>query len=224
MTKKIDKIKELIRWELRKNNKMYEWNLHLMIVKKHADKLADVQSLKASQEKEVGSGQLPANDAFHPELSPDREVLELAVWLHDIGKIRYGDVNHHISGAEDAEVILRDHNYPEETIAKVKECILTHRMEARDKIPETTEAKILASADAMYIFDVIPALFWEACHELGLGVKEACDWVAEEIERNWSRKILLPEGKDMVRDKYLAFRTVVETTRESLNGEKNVRL
>ncbi len=199
MTAKIDKIKELVRWELRKANKMYEWNLHLMVVKKYADRLAEIHN-------------------------PDREVLELAVWLHDIGKIRYGDVNHHLSGVQDAEVILRDHNYPEDVIGKVKECILTHRVESKDRFPESMEARILASADAMYTFEIVPALFWEACHEMGLGVKEACDWVAEEIERSWSRKIVLPEGKEMVRDKYEAFRKIVETTRESLNGEKNVRL
>jgi uncharacterized protein len=199
MTAKLDKIKELVRWELRKANKMYEWNLHLMIAKKYADKLAEVHNA-------------------------DREVLELAVWLQDIGKIRYGDVNHHISGAQDAEVILRDHNYSQDVIDKVKECILSHRMEAKDSQPESIEAKILASADAMYTLDIIPALFWEACHEMGLGVKEACDWVAEEVERNWNKKIMLPEGRDMVKDKYQAFKIIVETTRESLNGEKNVRL
>ncbi len=199
MTNKMDKIKELVRWELRKNNKMYEWNLHLMVVKGYADRLAQAHNA-------------------------DPEVLELAVWLHDIGSIRYGDVNHHLSGSQDAEIILKDHNYPEDVINRVKECILTHRGESKDKQPESVEAKILATADAMYMMDMVPALFWEACHEMGLGVKEACDWVAEEIERSWNRKILLPEGKDMVRDKYEAFRKIVEVTRESLNGEKNVRL
>ncbi|MEM7816045.1 MAG: HD domain-containing protein [Candidatus Aenigmatarchaeota archaeon] len=199
MTSKIDKIKELVRWELRKANKMYEWNLHLMIVKKYADRLAEIYN-------------------------PDMEVLELAVWLHDIGRIRYGDINHHLSGAQDAEVILRDHNYPDDVVKKVVDCILSHRAESKDRQPESIEAKILATADAMYTLDIIPALFWEACHEMGLGVKEACDWVAEEIERAWSKKILLPEGKDMVKDKYEAFHKIIQTTRESLNGEKNVRL
>jgi len=211
MDRKMEKIKELIRWELRKNNRMYEWNLHLMIVKKYADRLAEMLSLKASA------------DAFPPEHSPDLEILELAVWLHDIGRIRYGDINHHISGAQDAEIILRDHNYSQETIDKVKECILTHRCDARDRSPETLEARILASADAMYTLDVIPIFFWEASHEMGLGVKESCDWVSEEIDRSW-KKILFPEGKDMVKDKYDAFRMIVQTTCESLNGEKNVRL
>jgi predicted metal-dependent HD superfamily phosphohydrolase len=198
MDRKMEKIKELMRWELRKNNRMYEWNLHLMIVKKYADRLAEITS-------------------------PNREVLELAVWLHDIGRIRYGEINHHISGAQDAEVILRDHNYSQEIIDKVKECILTHRCEAKDRLPESLEAKILASADAMYTLDVIPVFFWEASHEMGLGVKESCDWVAEEIERSW-KKILIPEGKDIVKDKYDAFKVIVETTCTSLNGEKNVRL
>ncbi|MCX6814975.1 MAG: HD domain-containing protein [Candidatus Aenigmarchaeota archaeon] len=199
MNRKMEKIKELLRWELRKNNRMYEWNLHLIIVKKYADRLAEIYNA-------------------------DKEIVELSVWLHDIGKIRYGEINHHISGAQDAEVILRDHNYPQDVIDKVKECILTHRCEAKDKQPEGIEAKILATANAMSKMDVIPVFFWEACHEMGLGIRESCDWVAEEIERNWSRKIILPEGKDMVRDKYDAFKVIVETTRESLNGEKNVRL
>ena len=199
MSNKMEKIKELLRWELRKNNRMYEWNLHLIIVKKYADSLAEIYNA-------------------------DREVVELSVWLHDIGKIRYGDINHHISGAQDAEVILRDHNYSQDVIDRVKECILAHKCEAKDRMPESIEAKILATANAMSKMEVIPVFFWEACHEMGLGIRESCDWVAEEIERNWSRKIILPEGKDMVRSKYDAFKVIVETTRESLNGEKNVRL
>ncbi len=199
MDRKMEKIKELLRWELRKNNRMYEWNLHLMIVKKYADRLVEIYNA-------------------------DREIVELSVWLHDIGKIRYGDINHHISGAQDAEVILRDHNYTEDVIERVKECILSHRCEGKDRMPESIEAKILATANAMSKLEVIPVFFWEASHEMGLGVRESCDWVAEEIERNWNKKILLPEGKDMVRDKYEAFRAIVGTTRESLNGEKNVRL
>jgi uncharacterized protein len=199
MDRKMEKIKELLRWELRKNNRMYEWNLHLIIVKKYADRLAEIYNA-------------------------DREIVELAVWLHDIGKIRYGEINHHISGAQDVEVILRDHNYSQDVIDKVKECILSHRCETKDRMPESTEAKILATANAMSKMEVIPVFFWEACHEMGLGIRESCDWVAEEIERNWSRKIILPEGKDMVRSKYDAFKVIVETTRESLNGEKNVRL
>ena len=199
MDRKMEKIKELLRWELRKNNRMYEWNLHLIIVKKYADSLAEIYNA-------------------------DREIIELSVWLHDIGKIRYGEINHHISGAQDAEIILRDHNYSQDVIDKVKECILSHRCEAKDRMPESIEAKILATANAMSKMEVIPVFFWEACHEMGLGIRESCDWVAEEIERNWNKKILLPEGKEMVRDKYDAFRAIVGTTRESLNGEKNVRL
>jgi len=199
MDRKMEKIKELLRWELRKNNRMYEWNLHLIIVKKYAESLAEIYNA-------------------------DREIVELSVWLHDIGKIRYGEINHHISGAQDAEVILRDHNYSQDVIDRVKECILSHRCEAKDRMPESIEAKILTTANAMSKMEVIPVFFWEACHEMGLGIRESCDWVAEEIERNWSHKIILPEGKDMVRDKYEAFKKIVETTRESLNGEKNVRL
>ena len=199
MDRKMEKIKELLRWELRKNNRMYEWNLHLIIVKKYGDSLAEIYNA-------------------------DREVVELSVWLHDIGKIRYGDINHHISGAQDAEVILRDHNYSQDVIDKVKECILSHKCDTKDRMPESIEAKILATANAMSKMEVIPVFFWEACHEMGLGIRESCDWVAEEIERNWSRKIILPEGKDMVRSRYDAFKVIVETTRESLNGEKNVRL
>lgn len=199
MDRKIEKIKELLRWDLRKNNKMYEWNLHLMIVKKYADRLAEVYK-------------------------PNKEILELSVWLHDIGKIRYGDVNHHISGAQDAEVILRDHNYPQDVIDRVSECILSHRCEAKDRMPESIEAKILATANAMSKIEVIPVFFWEACHEMGLGIRESCDWVTQQIEREWSRNILLPEGRDMIKDKHDAFKAIVETTRESLNGEKNVRL
>ena len=57
----------------------------------------------------------------------DKEVLELAAWLHDIGSIMKGRENHHITGAEIAGVKLKEWNYAHEKLEKVKKCILSHR-------------------------------------------------------------------------------------------------
>jgi len=57
------------------------------------------------------------------ELGADKEIISIAGWLHDIGSIVEGRDNHHISGARIAEEKLRELNYPEEKIKKVKKWI-----------------------------------------------------------------------------------------------------
>ncbi len=58
----------------------------------------------------------------------DREVVALSSYLHDISAIEdYSLVSqHHILGSQRAEQILKVQGYPEDRIAAVRQCILTH--------------------------------------------------------------------------------------------------
>jgi len=87
----------------------------------------------------------------------DKEVVEIAAWLHDIGSIKGYYENHHIVSAKIAEQLLKNLNYPRNKIEQVKHCILAHRARFPMK-KETKEAQILADADAMSHFDDIPGL------------------------------------------------------------------
>jgi uncharacterized protein len=66
------------------------------------------------------------------EKDVDLDVLKPAVLLHDIAKIKEdldksGKTDHALLGAEIAGEILKQRQYPRETIIKVQHCIQTHR-------------------------------------------------------------------------------------------------
>lgn len=59
------------------------------------------------------------------KLGADKEIVEIAAWLHDYAAVAGMDFEeHHIHGAAEAEKILLSLDYPREKIEKVKECIL----------------------------------------------------------------------------------------------------
>ena len=84
----------------------------------------------------------------------DREIVEIAAWLHDIGSIMGQYENHHVVSAEVAGDLLARFGYSKDKIEEVKHCILTHRG-SLGLGKETKEARILADADAMSHFDCI---------------------------------------------------------------------
>ncbi|ARC86726.1 hypothetical protein U732_2723 [Clostridium argentinense CDC 2741] len=87
------------------------------------------------------------------EENVDLEVLIPAVLLHDIARVKEskdksGEIDHAILGSEMAEDILRNLEYEEDKIEKIKHCIITHRFRT-DNRPRTIEAKILFDADKL---------------------------------------------------------------------------
>src|SRR3989338_3285151 len=127
----IEEVKKFVEAESLKNDRGYhkEWMIHLKSVSANALELAN-------------------------KLNADKEVVFLASWLHDIGKIMYEKEDHHITGTEIAERKLRELNYPEDKIRSVKHCILSHRGSKNIK-RETVEAQIVADADAMAHFELV---------------------------------------------------------------------
>lgn len=79
----------------------------------------------------------------------DIEVVEAAVFLHDIGREKEDDgeiENHAEWGAEKAGEILKEEGYGEKFIKEVQHCIRSHRY-SKDPEPDTLEAQILSDAD-----------------------------------------------------------------------------
>jgi hypothetical protein len=135
-------------------------------------------------------------------------LLEIAAWLHDIGRLpKIGkklqkENGHHVLGALKAEKILRGLGYPEDKIIKVKNIILAHRGRNSEYVPKTIEEKIVANADAMSHFEVLPLLvYWRSIR--GFAFDEIMEWIEGKMDRGWKVKITLPEAKKMVRKKYL---------------------
>lgn len=142
----------------------------------------------------------------------DSEVVELACWLHDIARAKGlepgQDNDHHISGAKMTEKILIDLKYPKDKIKKVVGCILAHRGGKNDYIPKTIEEKIVANADAMAHFDTFLNLFSEFVtpenFEKGLSLIKA------KLERDWNKKLTLPEAKSLVKEEYDAIKLLFD--------------
>jgi uncharacterized protein len=133
------------------------------------------------------------------ELNADKEIVEIAGWLHDIGSLVHGRKDHHITSAKIAEEKLKELNYPEDRIKRVKQCILNHRG-SQKKQRNSIEEKIIAEADAMSNFDNLPGIFKAAFIYENKTQDEAKISVREKLERKWqqlhfenSKKIIKPK-------------------------------
>ncbi|MCX6774083.1 MAG: HD domain-containing protein [Candidatus Micrarchaeota archaeon] len=134
-------------------------------------------------------------------LKADAEIVEIAAWLHDITAMAGNPDNHHITGSNEAERILRWLGYPEKRIIKVKHCIHAHSGSKSVK-RETLEAECVASADAMAHLENVPFLFYVAFEVKKLDIAEGRAWVKDHLERSWNK--LMPKAKKMAKEKYNA--------------------
>ena len=116
------------------------------------------------------------------KLDADKEVVEIAAWIHDIEKLEGKREKHHIIGAKRAEEILTNLNYSKETIEKVKHCILTHSSD-KNYPPKTIEAKIVASADALSHFDNFIALAY-SCAVRGENIEKTKQILSKKYENS----------------------------------------
>ena len=151
-------------------------------------------------------------------LGAERDVVETAAWLHDIGTGRSGerkryepDNDHHITGAREARKILGKLGCDKDFIRKVEHCILTHRGRKGPE-PETPEARIVACADAMAHFDTFPDLLQFFLKKNTL--EDSVNMLIEKATRDWDTKITLPEARDIMREKYEAVMLILESMKE----------
>ncbi len=178
---------EKVRKEVKSEEHIDIWNYHIVIVIKYAKQLADIFKI-------------------------DKELVELAALLHDIGTIKVGRENHEITGQKEAKKILEKLNYDKKIVDEVIHCIATHRGDLNNP-PKTMIAKIVANADAMAHFDVIPRFFyWKT--KAGENFKDIIQYVEDKVERDWNNKITLPEARDIVREKYKAIKLILEANKK----------
>lgn len=167
----------------RKNFSSEDWRFHVLKVKNNALQLA--KFYKAN-----------------------REVVELAALLHDVARARskHDEKNHHLIGAKYAKNLLNKLNYSQQTVDAVVHCIQAHR--GSKGIPALTmEAKILANADAMSHFDIMPLFFyWRSEIDSFTGI---ISWLEEKLKRDWEKKLTLPKAKKLVAKKYKAIQILL---------------
>lgn len=77
----------------------------------------------------------------------NKEIVLLAVWLHDLGHYPINvEIDHAIRGEERAGKFLEKENYSKEETDKVLHCVRAHR--CKDVMPQSLEAKIMAFSDS----------------------------------------------------------------------------
>lgn len=164
-----------------------DWKYHIVVVVKYAKKLAEKYKV-------------------------NKEIVELAALLHDIGRVDIKhDEDHHIVGVPEAERILRRFKYPEKVIKEVKHCVESHRT-SKGPRPKTMVAKIIANADAMAHFDILPVFFhWR--HKR-YKFEDNLKFVENKIEKDWQKKLTLPGTKKMVEKKYKAIKLILNSLKE----------
>ena len=131
----------------------------------------------------------------------DREVLELAALLHDISMtdMALDRSRHNEYGAEIAEQLLRENNYPEEKTQLVKRCILNHS-KRRQQYRSTEEEQILVDADGLSHFDVVKTLYSLPSKVMGLSEEDSVRFVQDKLTGDYNE--LSDNLKYLVKDKY----------------------
>jgi len=184
MASNVEKIKQQIKKECAKSKTVPDW-----FFKRH---LSGVETFALKLLKRLPNA--------------NREVVLLAVWLHDLQRIRGLKGNHAKAGAAEAKKVLREYGYDQSVIKAVKSVILSHSCNSKT-MPKTVEEKILASADAMshYIND-----FYLGIAVLGQwDIEEYKKWTLEKLERDFNKKIHFDFARDMIRDRHETIRKFI---------------
>ena len=136
-------------------------------------------------------------------LGADAEIVELAALLHDYAGIKnvQREPEHHLHGTAEARRLLRALSYPPERTERVAVCIVTHRASQR-LVPETLEARCLASADAVTHIAQVPSLLHLAYVRKGLSVDAGAAWVVAKLGRSYQK--LCPEARELIETRYRA--------------------
>jgi len=131
----------------------------------------------------------------------DKEVLELSALLHDISMtdITLDRSRHNEFGADIAEQLLRENDYPEDKVQLVKKCILNHS-KRRSEYRTTEEEQILVDADGLSHFDAINRLYSLPNIVMGLSEEDSVRFVQDKLTGDYNE--LSDDLKYLVKDKY----------------------
>jgi HD superfamily phosphodiesterase len=178
MEENIKKFKEIaIKNFSNKNFVYHEWfvKYHLEIVERIAMELCDIYK------------------------EADRDVVQTLVWFHDFGKAIDELKEKEITNKEGIRTLL-DCGFSQEFIDKV--IYYWELMEKKNEVDLHTapiETKIISSADgAAHFVGVFYATYFGDGDDFATTQKE----LANKMEKDWGRKIVLPEVKKSFNDRY----------------------
>ena len=106
---------------------------------------------------------------------------------------------HNEYGAEIAEQLLRENNYPEDKTQLVKRCILNHS-KRRQQYRSTEEEQILVDADGLSHFDTVKTLYSLPSKVMGLSEEDSVRFVQDKMTGDYNE--LSDDLKYLVKEKY----------------------
>jgi len=135
----------------------------------------------------------------------DKEVILLAVWLHDIGHYPVPtDIDHSVRGECVARRFLKTESYSEDKMENVLHCVRAHR--CRDVRPETLEARIIAFLDAAsHMTDTMYLSMAKQVKE-----KDKDFDVYAKMERDFRELSLFPEIKEDLVELYESWKNLIK--------------
>lgn len=160
------------------------WDEHILVVEKLAKKLLKI----------------------HPEASEN--IVLLSVWFHDLGRAYGHDKDHDMWGANFAKKYLTEKDFDQKIINGVYHACLAHRV--TEVMPETVEAKILATADAMSHFENgFYMRIWHFWSKRSDDYQQLREKLIKKIQRDYHQKIFFDEARKAVEPLYKSWKTVL---------------
>ncbi len=130
----------------------------------------------------------------------DKNILFIAVWLHDIGSFLGERDVHEINSEKESRRFLADQGLDDDSIEKVAHCVRAHR--CGNVKPATIEAKILAVADSAE--HLVAGPYINMMHKYGK------EFVIGKLERDFRDIGLLPNIKNDFTRLYEAWKNLLE--------------
>lgn len=136
----------------------------------------------------------------------DRELVEVMVWLHDYGKILDFDHEYQATQTEGPK-ILHQLGFPPEFVESAVQAIdiLDKKMEI-DLHQAPIEVQIVSSADGCsHMVGPFLFIFWNEATDktfAGKTFQELMHLNHTKVEKDWNRKIVLPEAREAFEARY----------------------
>jgi len=147
----------------------------------------------------------------------DREVLELAALLHDIGRLST-DTNHAERSAEIARILLELADYPRDKIDVIVNAILAHSYTSRVEAM-SIEAKILSDADKLDALGAIGiARVFAYSGELGRSIEDSVQHFYSKI-LNLVNAMHIDEAKRIAYERHKFVRKFLSRLLQELSME-----
>ncbi len=148
----------------------------------------------------------------------NREVVALAIILHDIGRFNNEKrIQHALASVDMASMILKEHGYQDNTISMVSHAILAHSWSLGVKA-KTLEAMILSDADKLDALGAvgIARVFHTGC-QMNRGFNDSIGHFYEKILRIPER-LYLPEAKWIAKERLRIIENFLEAWRRESIG------